>query len=232
VPAAKMRVPATARAAGLASNVQHCCYSGTGQKADHGAGTRRAGKKIDAQRVDTYKGTLFHLSRLDPRIENRRFWLHWVLDRPTRAVVCSTELRLGLLLVATAALVACKTKHRSHAQHTNHHTTEHMNETHDRTTLQRSAVARRRCVPPPTPGWVAVPKSAWEVGSKSDAPWRAQGSGAPRPAHRALASLRRAEAMRAMQPQRRRYVATYPEPAAWGDLAPACRQCLNAAELV
>ena len=26
------------------------------------------------------------------------------------------------------------TKHRSHAQHTNHHTTEHTNETHDRTT--------------------------------------------------------------------------------------------------
>jgi len=37
--------------------------------------------------------------------------------------------------------------------------------------------------------------------------------------------------MRAMQPQRRRYVATYPETAAWGDLAPACRQCLNAAAL-
>jgi len=40
-------------------------------------------------------------------------------------------------------------------------------------------------VPPPTPGWVAAPKSAWEAGSKSDAPWRALGSGAPRPAHRA-----------------------------------------------
>ena len=24
-------------------------------------------------------------------------------------------------------------------------------------------------MPPPTPGWVAAPKSAWEVGSKSDA---------------------------------------------------------------
>ena len=27
-----------------------------------------------------------------------------------------------------------KTKHRSHAQHTNHHTTERTNETHDRAT--------------------------------------------------------------------------------------------------
>jgi len=49
-----MRVPATPRAAGLASNAQHCCYGGTGQKADHEAGTRRAGKTIDAQRVDIH----------------------------------------------------------------------------------------------------------------------------------------------------------------------------------
>jgi len=33
---------------------------------------------------------------------------------------------------------------------------------------------------PSTPGWVAAPKSAWEVGSKSNAPWGALGSGAPR----------------------------------------------------
>jgi len=38
---------------------------------------------------------------------------------------------------------------------------------------QRSKVARRRCVSPPTPGWVAAPKSEWEVGSKSNAPWGA-----------------------------------------------------------
>ena len=30
-------------------------------------------------------------------------------------------------------------------------------------TSQRSKVARRWCVPPPTPGWVAAPKSAWEL---------------------------------------------------------------------
>jgi len=42
------------RAVGLASNVQHCCYGGTGQKAAHEAGTRCAGKKIDAQRVNIH----------------------------------------------------------------------------------------------------------------------------------------------------------------------------------
>jgi len=68
-----------------------------------------------------------------------------------------------------------------HSTRTTHHTTR-QEQDHKRPheeppsrTSQRSKVARRRCVPPPTSGWVAAPKSAWEVGSKSDAPWGALG---------------------------------------------------------
>jgi len=66
----------------------------------------------------------------------------------------------------------------THTGHTDRDNTRHRHtQAHDKTpkqtpptsTYQRSTVARRRCVPPPTPGWVAAPKSACEVGSKSDA---------------------------------------------------------------
>ena len=80
-------------------------------------------------------------------------------------------------------------RNRSHIQtHDKNNTTNDDTKNHP-PHLITIEVARRRCVPPPTPGWVAAPKSAWEVGSKSDAPWGALGSGAPRPAHCAHASL-------------------------------------------
>jgi len=66
----------------------------------------------------------------------------------------------------TPVLVHLSTRNRSH---THTHTTRITRRTHTRTnplppphthSQQRSKVARRRCVLPPTPGWVAAPKSA------------------------------------------------------------------------
>ena len=63
----------------------------------------------------------------------------------------------------------CKTINRSHAHRTHRqrkHPRHRHTHAHDKTpkrtpptsTQQRSTVARRRCVPPPTPGWVAAPQ--------------------------------------------------------------------------
>jgi len=80
VPAAKMRVPATPRAAGLASNVRHCCYGGTvhikltmepGQEA-------RAGKSMRSVSTYIQRNLISPFSARSEQIENRRFWLHWV----------------------------------------------------------------------------------------------------------------------------------------------------------
>jgi len=70
-------------------------------------------------------------------------------------------LRLGNNLGARLVNTRCEEINRSHTQqHDKNKTTN--KEPHERTqphTQQRAKVARRRCVPPPTPGWVAAPKS-------------------------------------------------------------------------
>jgi len=119
------------------------------------------------------------------------------------AIVLSSERLVGEVAAAEGVGPAGQEQHNTRHDTnttTNDHTQIHPPPPHS----QRSKVARGRRVAPPTPGWVAAPKSAWGVGSKSDAPWGTLGSGAPRPAYCARASLRRALAMRAMPPQRRR----------------------------
>jgi len=78
-----------------------------------------------------------------------------------------SRVRIGLLSKDQQVTHTHTHRQRTTPRHRHTHTTRTTPQTPKRTpptnTSQRSKVARRRCVPPPTPGWVAAPKSACEL---------------------------------------------------------------------